>query len=137
MKHVCRHGKRIAVDTLYTTAPVKKRRPFEGQFVMLSDYWIGRLERCKSPGTFKLAHRILKEAFKRQYVGGEIVLSGEATGLSRKVRSKAVKELVGLGLIKVEQKGNQAVRVTNILFREEEEEKNRPLLGLRGNAAYP
>lgn len=125
MKCVYRNGKRIAVDTLYTTAPAKKRKPFEGQFVKLPYHWIGRLERSKSPGTFKLAHRILKEAFKRQYVGGEIVLSSEATRLSRKVRSKAVKELVGLGLIKVEQKGNQAVRVTNILFREEEE-KNRP-----------
>ena len=105
------------------TTPAKKRKPFEGQFVKLPDYWIERLERSTSPGTFKLAHRILKEDFKRQFVGGEIVLSTEATGLSRKVRSRAVKELVGLGLIEIEQNGNQAVRVTNILLKEKKEKK--------------
>lgn len=116
MKYVNYHGKKIAVDTIAADPPATKRRPFKVQFVKLSDYWMERLERSNNPGTFKLAHRILKEAFKRQYVGGEIVLSAEATGLSRKVRSKAVKELVGLGLIAIEQSGNQAVRVTNLLL---------------------
>ena len=123
MKRVYRHGKCIAVDTLDTATPAMKRKPFEVQFVKLPDYWIERLERSNNPGTFKLAHRILKDEFKCQYVGGEIVLSTEATGLSRKVRSKAVKELVGLGLIKIEQNGNQAVRVTNLLLREEEKKE--------------
>jgi hypothetical protein len=86
------------------------------QFVKVPAKWIERLERSKSPGTFKLAHRILREAFKREYVGGEIVLTTEATGLSRKVRSKAIKELVRLGLIEIEQKGNQAIRVTKVLL---------------------
>ena len=122
MKYVYRHGKRIAVDTIKNGRPVKNRKPFEARFVKLSDYWIERLERSNNPGTFKLAHRILKEAFKRQYVGGEIVLSTEATELSRKVRSKAVKELIGLGLIEIEQNGNQAVRVTNLLFKEKKKE---------------
>ena len=93
------------------------------QFVKLTDYWIERLERSNNPGAFKLAHRILKEKFKRDYVGGDIVLSSEATGLSRKVRSKAVKELVQLGLIKTEQNGNQAVRVTDIIFEREPEKR--------------
>ena len=120
MSYVYRHGKRIVVNTINTATPAKKRKPFEARFVKLSDYWIERLERSNNPGTFKLAHRILKGVFKRQYVGGEIVLSTEATGLSRKVRFKAVKELVGLGLIEIEQNGNQAVRVTNIIEREKE-----------------
>jgi hypothetical protein len=136
MTYVDRHGKRIAVDTFNTDTPAKKHKPFEVQFVKLSSYWIDQLERSNSPGTFKLAHRILREAFKREYAGGEIILSTEATGLSRKVRSQAVKELIKLGLIEVEQHGNQAVRVTCILLKEKKN-KNRPLLGLRGNAAYP
>lgn len=122
MKYVYRHGKRIAVDTIKNSRPAEKRKPFEVRFVKLSNYWMERLERSNNPGTFKLAHRILKEAFKRQYVGGEIVLSTEATELSRKVRSKAVKELIGLGLIEIEQNGNRAVRVTNLLFKEKKEE---------------
>ena len=92
MNYVCRHGRRIAIDTLSTAAPIKRRKPFVMRFVKLPDYWIEQLQESKNPGTFKLALRILKEAFKRSYVGGEIVLSTEVTRLSRKVRSKAVKE---------------------------------------------
>jgi hypothetical protein len=90
--------------------------------VKLPDYWIEQLQNSNSPGTFKLALRILKEAFKRSYVGGEIVLSSGTTGLSRKVRFKAVKELVKLGLIEIEQNGNQAVRVVSILKERIEKE---------------
>src|SRR5262249_3252233 len=113
---VHRYGKRIAVVAITAAPPPKRRNPFKVQFVKLPGFWMERLERSNSPGTFKLAHCILREEFKRQHVGGEIVLSTEATGLSRKVRSKAVKELVGLGLIKIDQRGNQAVRVTDILL---------------------
>jgi hypothetical protein len=114
VNYVYRHGKKIAIDSICT--PIKERKRFEAQFVKLPVKWIERLEQSKSPGTFKLAHRILTEAFKRQYLGGEIVLSTETTGLPRKVRSRAVKELVGLGLIQVEQSGNQAVRVMDLLL---------------------
>ena len=123
MKHVDRLGKRIAVDTIKPAAPARKHKAFEARFVQVSDYWMQQLERSNNPGTFKLAHRILRESFKRTYVGGEIILSTKATGLSRKVRSRAVKELVGLGLIQIDQKGNQAVRVTNILVKREQEEE--------------
>jgi hypothetical protein len=117
MNYVYRDGKRIAVDLINTATPRQRRKPFEAPFVKLPAYWIGRLERSNNPGTFKLAHHILKEDFKRQLVGREIVLSTEATRLSRKVRSRAVKELVRLGLIEIEQNGNRAVRVTH-LFRD-------------------
>ncbi len=123
MKYVYLHGKRIAVESINNDRPAKTRKPFEVQFVKLPAYWIAQLERSNSPGTFKLAHRILREAFKRQYLGGEIVLSTEATGLSRKVRFRAVKELIGLGLIEIEQNGNQAVRVTNLLSKEKKKEQ--------------
>lgn len=122
MTCVYRHGRRIAVDIVNTRTPIKRRKPFKVRFVKLPAYWIERLERSNNPGTFKLAHRILEEAFKRQYVGGEIVLSTKATELSRKVRFKAVKELIGLGLIEIEQNGNQATRVTNLLFKDKNKE---------------
>jgi hypothetical protein len=115
MNYVYRHGKRIAVDTLNPGAPTRKRKPFAVRFVKLPDYWIEQLQKSNNPGSFKLAHRILKEAFKRQYMGAEIILSTEVTRLSRKVRCRAVKELVKLGLIEIEQNDNQAVRVVSIL----------------------
>ena len=127
MTYLYRNGKPIAFDTINADMPAKKRKPFKVNFVKLPDYWIERLERSNSPGTFKLAHCILKEDFKRQFGGGEIVLSTEATGLSRKVRSEAVKELVELGLIEIKQNGNQATRVTNILLKEEENKEWAPV----------
>jgi hypothetical protein len=118
VKHVYRHGRRIAVETVRTATPVRERKPFEVRFVKLYNCWIDRLERSKNPGTFKLFLRILKADFKGQITGGEIVLSTEATGLSRKVRSRAVRELVELGLIEIKRNGNQAVRVTKLLLLE-------------------
>jgi hypothetical protein len=132
VKYVYRHGRRIAVETISAGAPGKKRKPFSVQFVKLPGYWIKQLEQSNCPGTFKLAHRILKENFKRDCVGGgDIVLSSEATGLSRKVRSKAVKELIRLGLIKIEQNGNQAVRVIDIIFKEIQRKRIGPVRSLR------
>jgi hypothetical protein len=123
MNYVYRQGKRIVVDTVNTATPIKERKPFMVRFVKLPDYWIEQLQTSNNPGTFKLAHRILKEAFVRQYVRGDLVLSTETTRLSRKVRCKAVKELVKLELIKIEQHGNQATRVISII--KEEKEKKR------------
>jgi hypothetical protein len=134
MNYVHRHGKRIAVDTLNTGMPTRKRKPFSVRFVRLPDYWIEQLQESKNPGTFKLALRILKEAFKCSYVGGEIVLSTEATRLSRKVRCRAVKELVRLGLIKVEQNGNRATRVISII---EKKKKNKAPVGSRRERGVP
>jgi hypothetical protein len=101
---------------------------------MLPNYWIEQLQKSNNPGAFKLALRILKEAFKRQYLGGEIVLSTEATRLSRKVRFKAVKELVKLGLIEIEQTGNQATRVISII---EKKKKNKAPVGSRRERGVP
>jgi hypothetical protein len=117
MSYVSRQGKRIEVDIVDVATPTERRKPFEVHFVKLPNLWIERLEQSNKPGTFKLAHRILREDFRRQHWGGEIVLSTKVTGLSRKVRSMAVKELVELGLIEIEQNGNQAVRVTNVISK--------------------
>jgi hypothetical protein len=121
MKYVYRHGKRVAVDIINTATPTQMRKPLGMNFVQLPYFWIDRLMRSNNPGTFKLAFQILKEGFKRQLVGGEIVLSTEVTELPREVRRRAVRELVKLGLIKIELNGNRAIRVTSILRREEKE----------------
>ena len=118
MRYTCRHGERIAINTLNTATPIKKHKPFTVRFVKLPDYWIEQLQKSNNPGTLKLALRILKETFKRSFIGGEIVLSTEVTGLSRKVKCRAVKELVKLGLIEIEQSGNHATRVISIIEKE-------------------
>jgi hypothetical protein len=53
----------------------------------------------------------LIEAFKREQVGGEIVLSMEVTGMYRNTRAKAVAELVQMKLIRVRREGREAVKV--------------------------
>jgi hypothetical protein len=130
-KFVSRGGRKIAVDVLDTGAPTQKskRKPFEVKFVKLPTWWIERLYLAKHVHTVTLVLVILREAFKRQHLGGEIILSSEVTGLPRWARSRAAKELVQLGLIKIEQVGNQAIRATPILSlsakrrREEREER--------------
>ena len=123
MSCIVRGGRRIAVDTINAATPAKKRKPFEVSFVMLPNFWIDRLRHARKVSTITLAHVILREAFKRQHLGGEIVLSTKATGLSRQVRARAVNELRELGLIETEQNGNQAVRVISIIEREEEKRR--------------
>jgi DNA-binding IclR family transcriptional regulator len=60
---------------------------------------------------------ILIEAFKREQIGGEIVLSMETTGMPSSTRARAVDELVRLGLIRVKRNGRQAVRVIRLRIR--------------------
>jgi hypothetical protein len=80
--------------------------------------WINKLEQSKSVGTHKLAHRILREAFKREHTGGQIVLSRKVTGLASTTAVRAARELVKFGLIRIEQSGNKAIRVVQLLFKE-------------------
>jgi hypothetical protein len=114
------HGKYIEVETL-DPPPNKsgriKRKPFEIDWVKLPNFWIEQLEQSRCPGTYKLAMRILREDFKRQYIGGELVLSTAVTGVPRATRYSAIREMVELGLIRIKQEGNKAVRVTTLLFR--------------------
>lgn len=96
----------------------RKYPPFRAEWVKLPDTWINSLEKSKSVGTHKLAHRILREAFKREHVGGQIVLSRKMTGLPSTTTVRAARELVKLGLIQIEQSGNKAIRVMHLLFKE-------------------
>ena len=95
-------------------AGVKKRKTFEIKWVKLPDYWIRQLEQSQHAGTYKLALRILREAYKQHYIDGEIVLSAEVTGLPRTTRRSATKELITLNLIQIQQDGNRATRVTKL-----------------------
>jgi hypothetical protein len=95
----------------------KRKRRFKPHWVKLPARWVEVLRQSKSVGTYRLALTILIEAFTREQIGGEIVLSVEATGMSSSTRARAVGELVKLGLIKVRQDGNQAVRVIDMRIR--------------------
>jgi hypothetical protein len=95
-----------------------KHEPFQAEWVRLPALWINRLEQLNSAGTFKLAHRILKEAFKRKHVGGQIVLSRKVTGLPCTTTTRAARELANLGLIQIQKNGNKARRVVNLLLKE-------------------
>jgi hypothetical protein len=94
-----------------------KRKPFKVDWVKLPNHWIEQLERSHRPAaTYKLAHRILREAFKQQYRGCEVVLSTAVTAMPRTTRHNAAKEMVALGLIRTKQEGRGAVIVTELLF---------------------
>jgi hypothetical protein len=99
-----------------TRAVKRRRKPsFKVRWVKLHLRWVEALRRSRSVSTYQLAHTILFEAFKREQVGGEIVLSMEVTKMPSSTRMRATKELVRLGLIKVSRHGKQAVRVSKII----------------------
>lgn len=92
----------------------KRQTRFKTRWVKLSWRWVETLRQSESVNTYRLAHTILVEAFKREQVGGEIVLSAEVTGMPSSTRIRATKELAKLGLIKVSQTGRQAFKVVRI-----------------------
>jgi hypothetical protein len=92
----------------------RRKSGFTTQWVKVSERWIKALQQSDSVSTYRLALIILSEAFKREQVGGEIVLSTAVTGMNRATRGRAIKELVVLRLIKVERRGNTAARVSHI-----------------------
>jgi hypothetical protein len=101
-------------DKVYRRDSKRSKQPFKVEFVRVPIHWVKQLTQAHCLATYKLALHILGEAFRQQYFGGEIILSTDATGLPREARRRAIRELVGLKLIQVQQDGNQAVRVTKL-----------------------
>jgi hypothetical protein len=112
-RYVLRDGKRIEVVSLDPPQPKKTRRKaFEVEFVKVPVSWVKAL-RGSNGAAYQLAWAILCEAFKREHMGGAIVLSSAVTGMRPTTRKRAIKELERLGLIRIEQQhGNQAPRVS-------------------------
>jgi hypothetical protein len=93
----------------------RKREPFKPKFVQVPRQWVEALERAKRTSTYRLALILLNEAFIREQTGGdEIVLSSTVTKMPRNTKMRAIKEMVELGLIKIEQNGRQSPRVSHI-----------------------
>jgi hypothetical protein len=117
-RYVYAHGKRILVETAAPKSHMraKRRKPFKVQWFRYPTWWIEVLRKAHGPARL-LAPIILAEAFKREYIGGDIVLSSELTNMPPTTRKRAAKELVELGLIALEQNGNRAPIVTTVCFR--------------------
>jgi hypothetical protein len=94
----------------------KRKRRFKTRWVKLHLRWAEALRKSKSVSTYQLAHTILFEAFKREQVGGEMVLSMQVTNMPSSTRERATKELIKLGLIKVRRNGKQAIRVIKVIY---------------------
>jgi hypothetical protein len=96
-----------------SAGPVKKRKPFKTAFVQVPMGWITALEGANADSSaYKLALRLLAEAFKCSQVGGDVVLSSQVTGMPRSSKSRAARELQRLGLIRTErQKVKQSLLV--------------------------
>lgn len=103
----------------------KTRKAFKVKFVVLTTRWIEALQRSNSIATYRLAHIILVEEFKRSHRAvNEIVLSSVMAKMPRNTRLRAARELVKLDLIKLTRKGKgQAYRV--LFLSEEKKVENR------------
>jgi hypothetical protein len=80
--------------------------------------WHQRLRKAKTrAATYDLTITILAEFFKvEQFAAKEVVLSEETTGLSKRARQRAIKDLVRLNLIKVRRNKGQAFKVTQLFY---------------------
>jgi len=88
-----------------------RRKQFKIEFVKFPVHWIEALREARHITTYRLALVILAEAFQREFIGGEIVLSSEMTGIPRTSKLKAARELERLGLIRIGRLGRQSLRV--------------------------
>jgi hypothetical protein len=113
VNYIIRHGRRIEVVTIDRgITPKPARKPFRARWVKVPTWWIHTLKQSRSVSTYELALTILHEAFKRQHVGGEIVLSSAVTGMPSNTKMRAARELADLGLIELDQADKRAVRVS-------------------------
>ena len=95
--------------------PKKERKPFKSKFIQVPTFWCAAL-RGASGATHTMALVVLDEKHKRDYVGGDIVLSAEVTGMNKATRHRATRDMVQRGLFEVDQvgRGHSAPRVTSI-----------------------
>lgn len=114
-RYVVREGQLIEVETTHNPLVKPKRRrrdKFKVDFVKFPETWREALR--GKPGTvYDLAHAIIVEAYKCEYLGGEVKLS--AVRMPKATRADASKKLVELGLIQLQRDGHQSYRVTLIL----------------------
>lgn len=93
-----------------------KRPAFEPKWIKFPLRWVRALRKSASAQTHQLAAVILVEELKQRPMGREVVLTLQTTGMSRSSRRRATAELVKLGLIEVQQEGQQAVRVLKVHY---------------------
>ena len=101
------------------TPKQRKRKPgFKVRWVQFPIWWWKRLRKAGvGSATYDLAIVILIERFKLdQMAVKEIVLSKVVTGQLRRVRQRAISNLVRLGLIKVKRIKGKAVRVSHLYY---------------------
>ena len=109
-----KQDRRSVEEILATPRPPKKeRKPFRSKFIQVPSFWREVL-RGASGATHDLALAVLDEKHKRDYLGGDIVLSAEVTGMRKTTRKRATQDMVGRGLFEVDQLGHAAPRVTSI-----------------------
>ena len=105
----------VAATTVSERPPKKARKPFKSKFIQVPTFWCAAL-RGASGATHTMALVVLDEKHKRDYVGGDIVLSAEVTGMNKATRHRATRDMVQRGLFEVDQvgRGHSAPRVTSI-----------------------
>src|SRR5262245_58246184 len=101
--YIIRDGRKIAVEVTEQRQQAHQAKSWHRRFVLVPWLWVERLQKATRPSTFKLALLLLYEHWraKRQ----SLVLSNvfvESEGLSRSSKWNAIRELEGLGLVRVE-----------------------------------
>jgi hypothetical protein len=93
-----------------------RRKKFQATFVVFPMRWVDVLESANADrGTYRLAIRLLVEAYEREHRGGDIMLSSEVTRMPRNSKYRAARKLEALGLIRVERRGPKQSPAIHVL----------------------
>jgi hypothetical protein len=101
--------KNLRVDFEATICEPPKRKTWRRHYVQVPWLWVERLQPAKRISTYKLAHLLLYEHWKRG--GRPLVLSNVLAaemGLCRQAKWRGLRELEGLGLIRLERRKGRA-----------------------------
>ncbi len=93
--------------------PQRQVRRQSTGFVRLPLQWKGRLTKARHAATLKLAHELLFESWRSGCATLTVSnMMMERAGLTRYAKSRALAELVSLGLLTTDCRGKRAPRVT-------------------------
>ena len=116
MSYVIRDGRRIEVETLNIGAAGTRKKKWQRKFIFFPWAWLDRLKAIRSGATCRLALLLVYECWR---TGGRTIkltnnMAAEV-GISPDTKGRALDEMEGVGLVKVERRPRRSPLVTLLI----------------------
>ena len=104
--------RKVRVDVEAAAGKPVRRKTWRRHYVQIPWTWVERLQSAKRVSTYKLAHLLLYENWRNG--GRPLVLSNvlaAEAGLCRQAKWRGLRELEGLGLVRLERRKGRAPQI--------------------------